>query len=110
MSAGTSCRQRASANWQRGWKGQPGGGLIGHDEARVDRQGAGNADALALAAAELVRIPIVHFGAQADPLEQLDDHAFALLAAREAMDVDPLADDGADAHARVERAVRVLED
>ena len=47
----------------------------------LDRQRAGDADALALAAGELVRIAAHVVGLQADRLEQLDDALLELAAA-----------------------------
>ncbi len=47
--------------------------LVGDDELRVERERAGDADALALATAELVRIAVDHIRVQADDLEQLAD-------------------------------------
>ena len=45
--------------------------LVGDDQLRLQRQRARDADALALAAGELVREAVVVLGAQADPLQQL---------------------------------------
>ena len=59
-------------------------GLVADDEVRVEREGAGEADALALAAGELVRIAGGGVGGQADDLEQLA-HALARLACGSAM-------------------------
>ena len=49
--------------------------LVGDDQARLDRQGARDADALALPAAELVRIAVVGVAPQTDALEQLAPRA-----------------------------------
>ena len=85
-------------------------GFVGHDQARVERQGAGDGNALALAAAELVR-EVVHLRrAQADLREDLGGAGIGLGTAGNAVDQQGLADDGARRHARVERAERVLED
>ena len=46
-------------------------GLVAEDELRVDRERAGDADPLALAAGELVREPVVVLGVEADDLEEL---------------------------------------
>ena len=72
---------------------------------------AGDADALALAAREFVRIALHLVGRQADALEQRGD-ALAALRAREPM---PWISSGSatrspTAHARIERGVGVLED
>ena len=55
--------------------------LVADDELGAHRQRARDADALALAAGELVRVAPHVVGAQADGLEQLDD-AILELAAR----------------------------
>ena len=81
-----------------------------HDELGVERQGAGDADALALPARELVRVALGVLGVEADRLEQLGDALLALGLGADVVDLERLADDVADAHARVERGVRVLED
>ena len=47
--------------------------LVGHDQLRVERERAGDADALPLAAGELVRVAVVVLGVEADDLEQLLD-------------------------------------
>ena len=51
--------------------------LVGHEEAGLHRQGAGDADALALAAAELVRVAAGVVRLEADQLERLVDPAGA---------------------------------
>ena len=45
--------------------------LVGDDQVRIDRERAGDADPLALAAGELVRVARRRIGRQADDLEQL---------------------------------------
>ena len=55
--------------------------LVAHDQLGPERQRARDADALALAAGELMRIVLHLVGAQADLLEQLGD-ALALLRCR----------------------------
>src|SRR5438132_587464 len=75
--------------------------LIRNDEFGVHRQGAGDADALALAPAELVRIAAVVVFSQTDLMEQLD-HAFALgFALGKFVDLQAFADDVPYAHARI---------
>ena len=54
--------------------------LVADDEVRVDRQRPGDADALALAAAELVRVAVDVALVEAHLAEQLADERFALLA------------------------------
>src|SRR5450759_3423532 len=84
--------------------------LVADDELRVERQGAGDADALALPARELVRVALGVLGAEPDGLEQLEDALLALGLGADVVDMERLADDVAHAHARVQRGVRVLED
>ena len=71
---------------------------------------AGDADPLPLSAGELVREAVVVLGVEPDDLEQLLDAALALRVGARAVDLERLGDDEADALARVERGVRVLED
>src|SRR5262249_11537345 len=78
--------------------------------ARAERERARDPDALALPAAELVRVAARVVRRQPDLLEEARDPRALLRTAREAMDLDSLGDDAADPHARVERSVRVLED
>src|SRR6266404_7533636 len=84
--------------------------LVGDDEAWPDGERTRDADPLTLPAAELVRIAIVVLRAETDLLEQLVDTRALRSAARETVDLDALGDDRADAHARVQRRVRVLKD
>ena len=77
----------------------------------IERQRAGDADALALAAGELVRVVVHLRPAQADAVEQLPPPARAAPScAAMPCTLQRLADDVAGAHARVERGERVLED
>ena len=81
--------------------------LVADEHARPVRQGAGERDALALAARELVREAVGHGCLEPDVLEHLAHPRPAV-----AGDVERpqrLADDASDAHPRVERRVRVLE-
>src|SRR5216110_546532 len=72
---------------------------------------ARDADALALTAGELVRVPPQVVGRQADGLEELDDALFPQLPRLgELVDHERLADDRAHRHPRIERRVGVLED
>ena len=48
-------------------------GLVRDQQARRDAERAGQADALALPARELVRVAVAELGAQADRVEELDD-------------------------------------
>ena len=85
--------------------------LVGDDQLRLQRERARDADALALAAGELVRVAVVVLGVEPDDVHQLLDAALALaLALLHPVDHERLADDRADRLARVQRRVRVLED
>ena len=53
--------------------------LVGDDQLRLQRERAGDADPLALAAGELVRVAVVVLGVQADAVHQLL-HALLALA------------------------------
>ena len=84
--------------------------LVGDDELGLEREGAGDGDALALAAGELVRVAVGVLGGEADLGEELGD-ALAPAGLRQDVGVDHpgLGDDLVDRHARVERLGRVLE-
>ena len=84
--------------------------LVGDQHARLDDQRTREADALPLAAGELVRVAVAQLGAQADGVEDLLDARVELAASREPVQPQRLADDVAAAHPRVERRVRILED
>ena len=49
------------------------GRLVEHDEARLQHHGAGDGDALALAAGEFVRVAVPALGVEADLLQRVDD-------------------------------------
>src|SRR3954468_11814699 len=75
--------------------------FVADQQARFDREGAGDADALALAAAEFVRVTVNVFGQQTDGLQQLAD----ALCARgtifaEAVNLERFANNLTDRHAR----------
>ena len=76
----------------------------------MQRQRAGDADALALAAREFVRVAVERLGAEPDLERQLGDPFRQFAAAGDAVIEQRLADDVADRQARVERGVGVLED
>ena len=95
---------RLDRNVQRGDR------LVADDELGVHSQGAGDADALALTAGELVRVAVGVLTVQADALEQGDDLVMTLLGVgAQVVDIDALADDVADGHAGVQARVGVLE-
>ena len=85
--------------------------LVGHDQLGLDRERAGDRQALALAAGEFVRIAARMVGPQPDQLEQLADAgAPRRLVAGKSVKHQRLAQHGAHGHARIERGVGVLED
>ena len=85
--------------------------LVADDDLRLEGERAGDPDALALAAGELVRIPVHVVGVEADALQQLLGALQPPLPGRDVGVHRPaLGHDVADRHARVQRAVRVLED
>src|SRR5204863_8954892 len=86
------------------------GRLVEHNEPRLQDERAGDGDALALAAGEFVRIARAGRRIEPDLDELLVDHAAAFGLAGVLVDLQALADDLADRHARAERAERVLED
>src|SRR5690606_10615697 len=83
--------------------------LVADDEIRFDGEGARDADALALAAAELVRVARRMKRAQPDGLEQLVDPPPRLHPACQAVNAQHLPQGIADGKAWIERAVGVLE-
>ena len=84
-------------------------GLVGHDELRVNRKRAGDADTLTLAAGELVRIALAVAGRKANDLEQLLRLLQALALAHLGMDKQRLADDVLHLHAGIKRSIWILE-
>ena len=89
---------------------ESGDGLVADDEGRVYSQRAGNANPLALAAAELVGVAVHHVGIEAHDLEQLLHPGLTLVAVANLVDDEGFFDYGADGHAGVQGAVGVLED
>ena len=67
--------------------------LVGDDEVRVERERPGDADALALAARELVRVALAEVGVEPDRREQLADPLVPLGLRPDVVDVERLADD-----------------
>ena len=86
--------------------------LVGDDQLGLQRDRAGDADALALAAGELVRVAVVVLGVEPDraPSAPAPSCLRFVLVLLDAVDDERLADDRADRLARVQRRVRVLED
>ena len=89
---------------------QGGDGLVGDDQLGLEGQRAGDADALALAAGELVRVAVVVLGVKADDLQQLLDPLLHATGRADPVDLHRHGDDPADGVPGVQRGVRVLED
>ncbi|HEY0341136.1 MAG TPA: hypothetical protein VGC34_10045, partial [Steroidobacteraceae bacterium] len=85
-------------------------GLIAHEEFRPENHRASNTDALALAAAEFVRVAIHEIGGDTYPDEHFCDSASTLLGAEfGTVDTQRLLHDLANGHARVKAGQWVLE-
>jgi hypothetical protein len=84
--------------------------LVGHHHLGVERQRAGDGDALALAAGELVGIALRVVGRQAHLFEQPAHPGLRLGAAGDAVHQERLHDREAHREARVQRGEGVLED
>ena len=76
-------------------------GLVGDDECRLHDQGAGDADALSLAAAEGVRIADGMVRTEAYLFENVDDAVFEFCSAGNSVNDEGFADNVADGHAGV---------
>ena len=84
--------------------------LVAHDDVGVQRHGARDGDALALAAGQLVRVA-AHGGlGQLDHVEQPAHTLLTALLVADLVDAQRLLDRAVDRVHRVERTVRVLED
>ena len=84
--------------------------LVGHDQLGLDRERPRDADALALAAAQMARVAAGDRGGQLDQLEQLGHASRDGLARPHAVDAHGLGEHRADLQPRVQRRVRILED
>ena len=83
---------------------------IADDEVRVDRERAGDADALALAAGKFVGVAGGMLGVEADIAHELENALLPFLPAGvELMHVQRLSDDVFDRHAGIKGRIRVLE-
>src|SRR6266851_1818227 len=82
--------------------------LVEHEERRVQRERAGEPDALPLAAAELMRISLEMRRVQTDQLEQFRDARLPLGACAQLVDDERLLDNLPRTHARVQRRIWVL--
>src|SRR5579859_2809816 len=82
--------------------------FVADDELWVEHERPRDADPLALAAAELVRVTPGVLGAKADQGHDLADRDVALGIRADIVDDESFADDVTHRHARVERAVGIL--
>ena len=90
---------------------QRGDRLVADDQIRIERDGAGDADALALPAGKLVRIAVAVFARDADRVQQRAHARGKRLAGfTDPVGFQRLGDDFLHRHARIERGVRVLKD
>src|SRR5437763_16030703 len=74
----------------------------------MQRQRSRNSDALALASAEFVGIPVHDRRLQAHSFQQFRDTMFAFRSARNGMDREGFSDNGSDRHSRIKRRIRIL--
>src|SRR5688572_21417439 len=94
---------RLNRNVQRRYR------FIADDKLGTDTERAGDADTLALTAAELMRVTTIMVLAQTDLTKQFDDPISFGPALGDFVNLQAFADDITDAHARIERRIRVLE-
>ena len=87
-----------------------GNGFVAHDELRVQGQGPGDSHPLALAAAELMRVPGPVVGFEAHRFHEFGDTVLDFRTLCHFVHQERFADDLADGHSRVERRVGVLKD
>ena len=83
--------------------------LVADQQLRIAGQRAGNGDALALAAGELVRVSHGHVGIEADCHQQFAGFSEPRCRIADAVDPQRFAHDVANAHARIQRRIRILE-
>ncbi len=87
------------------------GDFVADDELGVERQRAGDADALTLPAGELMRVAAQHGGVQLDSAHDVCGQVLpAGFAVAQAVHLHDLGQHAADGEPRIERGVRVLED
>ena len=82
--------------------------FVADDKLGTDTQRPGDADALPLTAAELMRVTAIMVLAQTDLTKQFDDPISFGLALGDFVNFQPFADDITDPHPRIERRIRIL--
>ncbi|MCY1302372.1 hypothetical protein D9M70_520230 [compost metagenome] len=87
-----------------------GDGLVGDDETRVERERAGDTDALALAAGKRMRIALEVLGRKLDLSQKLGGTGAHDLRRAQLVNPHRIHQRLLDRHARVERGERILED
>jgi hypothetical protein len=83
-------------------------GLVGYDQLRVQRECPGDTDALTLASGKLVRIALRVRRIETHSSKKLGNSISAFTPCTDSVDYQWLAYDVANAHARVQRSVRIL--
>src|SRR5918998_5284305 len=94
---------RLNRNVQRRYR------LVAYDKLGTNTERPGDADALPLTAAELMRVTAIMFLAQTDLTKQFDDSVSFGPALGDFVNFQPFADDITDAHSRVEGRIGILE-
>ena len=85
-------------------------GLVAEHEIGLERERAGDADALALPARKAVRIPVEEARVQPDQAHQLLRHFGPVVGVADLVDDQRLAQDVEHRHPRAQRSERILED
>src|SRR5690606_19617269 len=85
------------------------GGLVQQDQRRLEHQGPGDRDTLALPAGKLVRVAMPAVRIQAYFTQRVDHHPLLFGGGADAVDLQPLADDLFHRHARAQAAEGILE-
>lgn len=84
--------------------------LVRHQDIRLEREGAGNADPLPLPAGELARVGMDQLRPEPHQIHEFEDPVFSLWARNHAVHRNRLGDHLPDGHPRVQRGVGILED
>ena len=85
-------------------------GFVGDEHRRIERERAGDADALALPSAQRVRMSRRQRRIQADEIEEALHAGLPARAIADAVDVERFPHDVAHPHARIEGSARILKD